>query len=344
VGRAKKQERATQIQDDLGSRPVDLVAQARRASQREAKVAVGIADLQRWLRDVIGNGLASTQEQPHKFWEAPAARLVDAQAPGLARMLRELAGMPATGSGWPARLLERLGSIHLLLESYKRIDSLPPETQADVRAAIGWTASQDDLLKNPGVADRWLVLGRCSEDVDFQKGLRLQRTWLIGGESGRYALDLQFGFVNQSLESKLVPGTDLEAELVYFPSATPMRALVKRRGMTIGGESFPSHVRAIKQAIGDYGMMLGRNPWLDLMPMTLCDVLPVHHGGSWTLRDAAGDVLPVARHCGHSWQLLSICGGHPCTIFGEWDGDTLYPLSAWTDGAFFPLTVPRKVA
>ena len=31
------------------------------------------------------------------------------------------------------------------------------------------------------------------------------------------------------------------------------------------------------------------------------------------------------------WVLLAESGGGPLTVFGEWDGETLRPLSAWTD-------------
>ncbi len=72
-------------------------------------------------------GLASAQGESPRFWEERAARLVDAQAPGLARLVRELAGIPASSEGWPERLLERLGRLHLVVEGYKRLDSLPPD-------------------------------------------------------------------------------------------------------------------------------------------------------------------------------------------------------------------------
>lgn len=44
-----------------------------------------------------------------------------------------------SGEGWQARLLERLGRLHLLLEGFKHLDMLPPETQVDLRTQIGWT-------------------------------------------------------------------------------------------------------------------------------------------------------------------------------------------------------------
>ena len=43
--------------------------------------------------------------------------------------------LAASGEGWQPRLLERLARLHLLIEAYQRLDTLPHETQADIRAA-----------------------------------------------------------------------------------------------------------------------------------------------------------------------------------------------------------------
>src|SRR5207253_5575126 len=143
-----------------------VASQAKTAAAREAKVAAGVAELSRWLRDLARQGLASAQGRPYSFWETMAARMVDAQAPGLARMVRSLAGVPASGEGWQARLLERLALLHLLIEGYQRIEMLPIDTQADIRTAIGWAQNQDNLLESAGLRDRWQILGQRVEDED----------------------------------------------------------------------------------------------------------------------------------------------------------------------------------
>ena len=51
----------------------------------------------------------------------------------------------------------------------------------------------------------------------------------------------------------------------------------------------------------------------------------------WSLR--SGDqVLPLRLAEPDGWLLLAYCAGQPVTLFGEWDGRSLRPLSAWTDG------------
>ena len=124
-GRTARQERAAQP-EDVGAQRKRAAAQSRASAAREANVAAGVAELDRWLRDLVRSGLADAPGRPRRFWEAIAARMVDAQAPGLARMLRELPGIAASGAGWQERLLEHLARLFLLLEGYRRLETLSP--------------------------------------------------------------------------------------------------------------------------------------------------------------------------------------------------------------------------
>ena len=59
---------------------IDPEARAKRIATRERKVAAGIDELDRWLRDLMRRGLDSTRSEGYRFWDAMGARLVDAQA------------------------------------------------------------------------------------------------------------------------------------------------------------------------------------------------------------------------------------------------------------------------
>lgn len=107
----------------------------------------------------------------------------------MARLARELCLLPHHGAGWEARWLARLGTLHLLLQAFRRLDTLTPEQQADVRTLIGLTPSRDTVLAQDGVRDAWYVLGRQVEREDM---LRVQRSWLWGTQSQRMALLLHF--------------------------------------------------------------------------------------------------------------------------------------------------------
>ena len=131
-------------------RAPDPAAQAKRAAQREARVRAGLDDLEQWLHDGARQGLAAASRRPRGDWERVAARLVDAQAAGAARLVRELAVIPDSGDGWPGRLLERMARLQLLVQAARRMDALPEPVAADVRTALGWTARQEEVLAGPG--------------------------------------------------------------------------------------------------------------------------------------------------------------------------------------------------
>src|SRR3954447_1432172 len=69
---------------DRASRPRgerDEAAAAQRAAQRAGRVAAGLAELETWLQDQVRTGLATAG---YGHADAVAARMVDAQAPGVA--------------------------------------------------------------------------------------------------------------------------------------------------------------------------------------------------------------------------------------------------------------------
>ncbi len=327
VSRAKRAEQKSEKQQ-AREKPVDETAQAKRAAAREAKVAAGIQELELWLRDLIRNGLAAAQTQSPQFWERMAARLVDAQAPGLARLVRELGGAAHSGEGWQTRLLERAGKLHLLLAAYKRIDELPEENQADVRALIGWTVNQEDLLAQseaqPGARDKWLVIG---QRIEQEERLRVQRNWLWGENSNHIALILHFAHGQQPLDASLVVGTAFEAELVFFPGTISFRALIKERQAAIAHFDFWPGMERVKDAFENYSAAIAKMPWLEIFPLPLTGVIPVLRNGVWSLRDDESCALPIHPRFEHGWELLALSGGRPITVFGEWDGNFLWPLS-----------------
>ncbi len=193
----------------------------RRAAKREERVATGLGELQTWLGDVVRQGLAHAKQQPAQFWDGMAARMIDAQAPGVARRLREFPSAFAAGDRWAERVLEKAGALQWLLLGYSRIDSLAEPLQASVRSGIGWTLTDPELAGAEVVRDLWQIVGQRVEEEDK---LRVQRTWLIGENTRRPALCLSFAAGGQPLDVSLVPGMVIEAELAFHPSAAPLRA------------------------------------------------------------------------------------------------------------------------
>ncbi|MEM6400237.1 MAG: SWIM zinc finger family protein [Cyanobacteria bacterium P01_D01_bin.116] len=310
---------------------VDPQAQAKRAAKRLDKVTGGMQDLEVWLRDLVGNGLAAAQERPYSFWDDAAARLVDAQASGVARLVREMGSICHSGVGWQERLLSQLGRVYLLIEAFKRLESLSIPVRADIRTQIGFSQNQQELSTQQGVNDSWLILGQSLTEEDR---LKIQRNWLLGKQTQQKALILNFTHGKQPLDTSLVPGSCINAELVFFESAYPLRAIVKTREDKLTRiDTMPGYSN-ISNMIQKYSQALASNPWIEQFPAPMRRIIPVKHNDSWFIRDEDKHLLPVKSSFKNNWQLLALSGGYPIDIFGEWDGEYFLPLSVWGDNRF----------
>ena len=293
-------------------------------AERGARIAAGLEELDLWLRDLVRQGLASAQSRPFRYWDDVAARMVDAQAPGVGSQVRRMAGIVRSGEGWPSRLLVQAGRLHLLVEAWRRLDSLPAETQADLRTAVGWSWPSEEVLAGPAVRDRWRVVGRAVVD---EERFRIQRTWLEGSESGRTALILDFAAGSAALPAEPVPGTVVDADLAFFPGAWPQRALLAQvhaeaeRLYDWGGAA------SITEALEGHARALAANPWLDRLPMVLAAVIPLGERA----RDAAGVTVPLHVDDAGRWQIEAVSGGRPVGLAGEWRDGGLRPLAVWAD-------------
>lgn len=333
--RDQQAQRKTEQAQKAAEEP-DEATLARRASQkakrsldREAKVVAGLKDLELWLRDLLRHGLASSQTRSVDYWEQMAARMIDAQAPGVARRIRDLARVPHSGDGWTEQLLSQLSSLFLLLKAFERIETLAPATQADVRSAIGWSLKEDELPEENVTAGEWLVLG---QRTTGEENLRVRRTWLWEESTAKGALVLEFAAPGQHLALDLLPGTRVAAELVFYPSNYPLRAAVKTRlNTTRSLEEMPGY-ETCDQLLTAYADVLALNPWVEAIPAPLQTVVPVRRGEQWFARDSDGRLLSLKCEPIAGWKLLALSGGYPITIFGEWNGRTLLPVSAGAGG------------
>jgi hypothetical protein len=319
---------------DALERAPDPEPQAKRAEQRLARVQKGVEALDLWMNDLVRSGIAGLEAQPPSLWEQQAARLVDAQAPGLASRVRRLAHLPGRGAQWPARMLHELGRIALLTHAFRRLGALSPGLQADVRQLVGWTVSQEELAASGEVVeDDWVLVGQW---VDDDERLRAQRNWYIGVRTGRRALVLQFAAGSAPFGETHTPGTAFEGELVFWPSAMPVRAAVRtRRGAPRAWSAPLPGFPSIDALLDSCASAIALQPWTERFGVALSQVVPVQARDERYLRDASGAGLRLAS--GASWRLFAVSGGGPVDVAGEWDGDTFLPLGAVAEGEYHVL-------
>jgi SWIM zinc finger len=313
----------------------DGAAASRRSQERARRVAAGLAELQTWLRDQVRAGLSGVSAGGYRHPEAIAARMVDAQAAGLASVLRRLSAIPASGDGWTARLLDEYALLHLLGRAHGRLGALPPGLGAVVRSRVGYTTRREHVLGSLPVTDRWQVLA--ARDL-LDGPVPARRAWLRGRDTGRFALLLSFapgGRFGWNPDAALTPGTELRADMHYYPGQPPVRAIIGARYDEPAAGPRPDAGCGAAELLADWAAALAQDPWLTEWPALLTGT-PAASGGRWYLVDPSGAALPLLGQEA-AWPLLAVSGGHPVPVAGEWSPAGLTPLTTWHHDRAVPL-------
>ncbi len=288
---------------------------------RIARMAAGLAELDRWLDDRLRTGLADPSLAAYKTWDGLAARLVDAQVGGLANRVRRLAGLVGAHPDWHSQVLAELGVLHLLATSGRHLGTLPPTLADSVAGTIGWQVRQADVLAGVPHTDHWVVMGRSDTREDR---IEVRRIWLRGATSGAWAMVLSFAAYQQSLDTTMAVGTQVHADLFRYPGVVALRALVGPRhgepqvaGVPVGS--------SVGEACTQVGRALAAEPWLERYPICVV-AAPTRVAGRWLLTDSTGS-LPLVDGATGVGTLLACSAGRPATLTAEWTAAGLVPLT-----------------
>lgn len=324
--RSDKEEKKTEKK----AKPVDEAAQVKRQQAREQKVSNGTDELLIWIKDIIRNGILNIPEKGASFWDGMQKRMIDAQAPGLAGMIKELTDINFYKEGWQSKFIDQLARIYLLITAYKNIALLNEDFQADIKNLIGFTQNQDELKLKEGIKDDWFVLGKQSTQEDQ---LTVERNWLYGINTKQYALVLQFFVRNQLPTTTLTPGIITNAEIVFFPSSSPLRALIKqqfnsREITTVEGFKNWNEVALEETRLNQ------SNPFINKYSFVVHQLKPVQYNNQWYLQDDEKRLMHITDGFANIWKLLSISGGKALSISITGKENYYTPLGVWHNGEY----------
>ncbi|WP_396269905.1 SWIM zinc finger family protein [Ideonella sp.] len=316
--RAAKEEQQALAATSPASSASAEASSTQRQEKRWARVEAGMTELERWLADLLRQGLATVQPSHAAAWRAFAARMVDAQAPGAGQALIDAADTIGDGADWPDRLLAQLGRLQLRIDAVRQRQHLSPAQLADLRVALGWPLDREEIAQDgEAVADRWTVLAQITQEKD--RRLQERRVWLWGEHTGRMALVLDFAHAQQGFDQAWLTGTSHECSLQFAPSTQPLRAWAAERPPAGESKAWPP---ATAPGLAQ--------PWQALAPVVLSSAV-LRRGpdpeGHWSVHSPQGH-WPLHIPDEEAWVLLALCGGHGLRLFGEWNGQLLRPLRA----------------
>lgn len=327
--RSAREQKSAVRAEAVAAKPVDEKAAEKRRVQRDQRMDDGIALLRQALLDLVREGLAGGAARDSATWENLARRMIDAQAPGLAGALGNIADQVLRDPAVDEELPLELGRIFLILQGAGRRQELPEAARAEISALLGERGRADGAGR-VSVEDEWLVTGR---RVEERNRLISSATWLFGRKSRRWARAMRFAPVPQTIAEPWPIGSCVSAVLEFHPGLSPMRATPAADG-SVRFEAIDDRSDASLDALLlRLSEALAANPFLRALPF----LLPLYPVGG-LLADAAGRALPWRAEGDAALRIECVCGGQPTLMAGEWDGRDLQVWSVRDGRAWIPIT------
>ena len=300
-------------------------AKEKRAKARQASMMAATEDLDQWIADQLRAGLSSLLDSPTERCRKIAARLVDAKAASLAGRLDEL---PSRLLSYPAEiraeiLLTELGKLVLLGQAFRADPG-----DADLKRLIGAAETRQEVLDAPEalrVASVWESVGE--QVVTRRDGLVAQSSWFLNLGDGpqRFAVLLDFFPVSAGKRGGSASvGERFEAEFAFYPSASPLRAVIAERGPALeDGRDWPV---AAPSPLAQWRERLHLAPWALHAPLLLPAGRICEDAGGRQWWRGAEAALPLSAPVG-----AVALGLDTRASVGIWDGCGLSLLGARSD-------------
>jgi hypothetical protein len=310
-------------------KPVDEAARAKRADSREKKVNNGIEELRFWIKDVVRTGISNVPQNVYQFNQNITARMVDAQANGLANQLRLINKIDYYNEGWQQALIKRLAKIYLITEAYQQKEKLPASIAQELQTLIGWTIPKEEVLQNDAIKDTWIILSITQTD---DGNIQTERIWMYGLQSKQFALLLNFYAGNQRPQHMLYAGLHLNADVVYFPALIPLRALIKEHqplANTTSAISCPDDINTLFEKIT---AQLSQNPFTEQVPFVLEEmVMILKDDGTWWIKDKNNQGIAIYNATDECWLMMAFSKGKTFSFFGVYENETVEIHALWTN-------------
>ncbi|GGB98994.1 SWIM zinc finger family protein [Dyadobacter sediminis] len=313
--------------------PPDEAAQAKRIAAREKKVDAGIEELRLWIKDAVRTGIMNVPQNSYRFSQNITARMVDAQAGGLANQLRQIHNIHFYEEGWHRALIKRLSGIYLITEAFRHIDMLPQEMAKEIQTLIGWITTKEEVLQGTPVRDTWVVL---SVSVTEDQNLSTEKIWLYSLTEKRFALLLHFYAASQIPQHFLFPGLHIEADVVFFPGLTPLRALIKeQRTVPATGIQIEAD-HSVQSVYHKITAQLAQNPFAEQIPFLLNNVQVTFRDKTWLLYDHDKQGFAIANPEEACWRILAFTRGKAFSCFGIYENEQFSIHTLWSpDKTYF---------
>ncbi|UCI07071.1 SWIM zinc finger family protein [Mesorhizobium sp. B1-1-8] len=246
-------------------------AQRKRAEDTRSAVSAALDELDQWIADQLRLGLSGFVDASSERCRRIAARLVDLKAAALAGRIDELPSrlLALRNEERPDAAIRELGKLVLLAKAWRAAPDDP-----ELKRLVSTSETREQVLAHPDaiqVESDWEVLG---EKIETRRdGLVSHATWLLDLKSPtpHFALLLDFFPASAGRRSNaFAPGDRFKARLVFYPSRSPLRALVAERFGDVASGAWPeAGVNTAADPLAAYAAFQDGAPWLSDCPLVL---------------------------------------------------------------------------
>jgi hypothetical protein len=309
----------------------------KKKNERLELMRSGIEDLERWLYDIMAQGLANVAHSNPRFWENSAARFKDSKLSKVAYTIREIADEFNYKVSDYHKIAIKIGELSLLVDTAKNIDNFTSINQEELLNQLGRLVRKNEVIAADHVIrDLWTVIGQ-SEQYTLD-GLIERRVWLLGNKSLQVALILDFLFQGD-FDLKFSVGESFESELYFYPSILWQRALVNSPEINFSRQHFKyESFKDYESFFEDYARKISINPWLAFEIGIIENLRIFIKSDKPYLADENLAFFPIRNISSNSLlKLLAISASEPMTYVVAYDNRAFEILSYIHEGSICAL-------
>jgi hypothetical protein len=309
----------------------------KRTEDRTLAVENGIAELTLVLKDIIRTGILNLPQKESSFFDKIAARMVDAKATGLAGWIKKLGAINynQNSNAWQSEALEIIGKMYLITEAFRNINTLPQPWQTSIKNLVGWSQAPKELLQDSTaeiIKDTWLVVGQ--ETTTTEDAVIIQRNWLVGVVTNQTALILNFGTRFAPMDISVIPGSIIEAAIVFFPAIIKQRAVIKlQKGILDKLPKSPQLISNITALYAYKHSIAITNPFATDIVVCIKNIRIGQHEAAFNAYDEEGYFIQLSTDFIFEKQLnwLAITAGNYYCIAAIIRDEKLFPLGVFME-------------
>lgn len=128
----------------------------------------------------------------------------------------------------------------------------------------------------------------------------------------------------------------IQAELVFFPSLVPLRAIIKKQ-IASNHVALPIGLANWQEVTALLASQKAQLPFTTNSPIIIQHLLPVEINNEWFLQDAMQAIMPIEKADSMIWKLLAISGGQGLQMAVLAQQHSFLPIGVWANDTYISL-------